>query len=182
MVLLFHCFHPSADTITALVACVKQSCSDVSSSCFQVGGTKPLLITRENPHEVPLSSTTTVTTHEGVAPDWVAHFNEGEGPHRDLTWTLHLETWLLVKGNQEVLTHEHSTAHIGQAAEILQVSPHKDGAFSLLAEGPVDSQNVDVDCGPVRFMESQCILENRKEEQSCKNRLARLSLCTTKHF
>lgn len=96
-----------------------------------------------------------------MAPDRVEHLDEGEGPHRDLTGALHLEARLLVKGNQEVFTHEHSTADIGQAAEVLQVAPHQDGAFALLAEGPVDSENVDVDGGPVRLMESQGILEKR---------------------
>lgn len=97
-----------------------------------------------------------------MAPDWVEHLNEGEGPHRDLTGALHLEARLLVEGNQEVLAHEHGAPDVGQAAEVLQVAPHQDGAFALLAEGPVDSQDVDVDGGPMRLMESQGILENRE--------------------
>lgn len=97
-----------------------------------------------------------------MAPDWVEHLREGEGPHRDLAGALHLEARLLVEGNQEVLAHEHGAADVGQAAEVLQVAPHQDGAFALLAEGPVHSQDVDVDGGPVRLMESQGILENRE--------------------
>lgn len=118
-----------------------------------------------------MSSTATVTAHEGVAPDWVEHLDESEGPHRDLTRALHLEARLLVEGNQEVFAHEHSAADVGQAPEVLQVAPHQDGAFALLAEGPVDSQDVDVDGGPVRLMESQGVLKrSREEEQSCKIR------------
>lgn len=98
-----------------------------------------------------------------MAPDRVEHLDESEGPHRDLTGSLHLEARLLVEGNQEVFTHEHSTADVGQAAEVLQVAPHQDGAFALLAEGPVDSQDVDMDGGPVRLMESQGILEKKSE-------------------
>lgn len=98
-----------------------------------------------------------------MAPDWVEHLDEREGPHRDLTGALHLETRLLVEGNQEVLAHEHGAADVRQAPEVLQVAPHQDGAFALLAEGPVDSQDVDVDGGPVRLMESQGILEYREE-------------------
>lgn len=94
--------------------------------------------------------------------DQVEHFNEGKGPHCDVTGAMNLETWLLIKGNQEVLTHEHSTADIGQAAEVLEVPPHQDGAFPLLTEGPMDSQDMDVDSGPVWLMESQSILENRE--------------------
>ena len=91
-----------------------------------------------------MSSATAVTSHEGVSPDRVQHLNEREGPHCDLTGALHLETRLLVEGNQEVLTHEHRTADVGQAPEVLQVAPHQDGAFTLLTEGPVDGQDVDV--------------------------------------
>lgn len=98
------------------------------------------------------ASTATVPTHEGVAPDWVEHLGEGQGPHRNLTGTLHLEARLLVEGNQEVFAHEHSTADVGQAAEVLQVAPHQNGAFALLAEGPVHGQDVDVHCGPVRLV------------------------------
>lgn len=120
------------------------------------------MITRENPHEVPLHSTTTVTTHEGVAPNRVEHLDESEGPHCDVTGSLHLETRLLVEGNQEVFAHEHCASDVGQASEVLQVAPHQDGALALLAEGPVDGEDVDVDSGPMRLMESQCVLENRE--------------------
>lgn len=96
-----------------------------------------------------MSSTAAVPAHEGVAPDRVQHLDEGEGPHSDLAGALHLEARLLVEGHQEVLAHEHGAADVGQAAEVLQVAPHQDGAFALLAEGPVDGQGVDVDGGPV---------------------------------
>lgn len=99
-----------------------------------------------------------------MAPDWVSHLDEGEGPHCDLAGALHLETRLPVEGNQEVFAHEHGAADVGQAAEVLQVAPHQDGAFALLAEGPVDSQHVDVDGGPVRLMESEGILGNGERE------------------
>lgn len=105
-----------------------------------------------------------------MAPDWVEHLGEGEGPHRDLTGALHLEARLPVEGDQEVFTHEHGAADVGQAAEVLQVAPHQDGAFALLAEGPVDGQDVDVDGGPVGLMESQGVLENREGEEGCKNK------------
>lgn len=93
-----------------------------------------------------------------MAPDRVQHLDEGEGPHCDLAGALHLKTRLPVEGNQEVFAHKHGTAHIGQAAEVLQVAPHQDGAFALLAEGPVDGQDVDVDGGALRLMESEGIL------------------------
>lgn len=100
-----------------------------------------------------------------MASDWVEHLNEGEGPYPDLTGALNLEARLLVKGNQEVFTHEHSAADVRQTAEVLKVAPHQDGTFALLAEGPVDSQNVDVDGGPMRLMESQGILEKKKKRR-----------------
>lgn len=98
-----------------------------------------------------------------MAPHRVEHLCEGEGPHCDDAGAQHFEAGLLVEGDQEVLAHEHGTADVGQAAEVLQVAPHQDGAFSLLAEGPVDSQDVDVDCGPVRLVESQGVLERRSK-------------------
>lgn len=100
-----------------------------------------------------------------MSPDWVEHLDEGEGPHGDLTGALSFKTWLLIEGNQEVLTHEHRTTDKGQTPEILQVPPHQDGAFSLLAEGPVDCKNVDVDSCPVGFMDSQRLLERRDKEE-----------------
>lgn len=105
-----------------------------------------------------LSSTPAVSPHEGVAPHRVQHLDEGEWPHSDLTGPLHLKARLLVEGNQEVFTHEDSTAHVGQATQVLQVTPHQDGAFALLAEGAVDGQDVDVDCGPVGLVESEGVL------------------------
>ena len=114
--------------------------------------------------EVPLWSTSTVSPHEGMAPDWVKHLNEIKWPHCDLTGTVHLETRLLVEGNQEVLTHENSTTNVGQAAEVLQIAPHQNGAFSLLTECPVDSQHVNVHSRSVRLMEIQGILRNREQQ------------------
>lgn len=94
---------------------------------------------RENTQKVSQhSSTAAVPTHEGVAPDRVEHLDEGEGPHCDVTGALHLEARFLVEGDQEIFTHEHSATDVGQAAEVLQIAPHQDGAFALLAKGPVD--------------------------------------------
>jgi len=118
---------------------------------------------------VLLSSTAAVPTHEGVAPDWVHHVDEGQGPHCDPARALHLETRLPVEGNQEVFAHEHGAADGGQAAEVLQVAPHQDGAFALLAEGPVDRQDVDVDRGPVGLVESEGILGNKDGGERCEN-------------
>lgn len=112
-----------------------------------------------HPHR---SSTATVAPHEGVASDRAEHLDEGQGPHGDLTGALHLEARLLVKGNQELFTHEDSSADAGQTAEVLQIAPHQDGAFALLTEGPVDGQNVDVNRGPVRFMEGEGVLEDKE--------------------
>lgn len=112
-----------------------------------------------SPHQ---SSTAAVPPHEGVASDWVDHLDEGQGPNCDLTGALRLETRLLVKGNQEFLTHEDSSADAGQTAEVLQIAPHQDGAFALLTEGPVDGQDVDVNRGTVRFMEGEGVLEDRQ--------------------
>lgn len=96
-----------------------------------------------------------------MASDRVEHLNEGQGPHCDLTGALHLKTRLLVKGNQEFFTHEDSSAYTRQAAKVLQIAPHQDGAFALLTEGPVDGQHVDVNRRPVRFMEGEGVLENK---------------------
>lgn len=101
-----------------------------------------------------------------MAPDWVEHLDECEGPHCDLAGALHLEARLLVEGNQEVFTHEHSATDIGKAAEVLQVTPHQNGAFTLLAESPVNSQDMDVDSGPMRLMKSQSILENKTKTKT----------------
>lgn len=97
-----------------------------------------------------------------MASDVVEHLGEGEGSHCDLTGALHLEARLLVEGHQEVFAHEHCTAYVGQAAEVLEVAPHQDGAFPLVAEGAMDCQDVDVDCVAMRFMESQGILVTKR--------------------
>lgn len=159
------CFHLSADQTSVTHSDDHKHCWSLTNSAAQTSphpaGVPPPWEIRENPHKVVLSvlSTATVPPHEGMAPDWVEHLDEGEGPHCDLTGALHLEARLLVKGNQEIFTHKHSTANIGQAAEVLQVAPHQDGAFALLAEGTVDSQDMDVDSGAMRLMEGQGILK-----------------------
>lgn len=97
-------------------------------------------------------STAAIPPHEGVASDRVDHFHEGQGSHCDLAGTQCLEARLLVEGNQEVLAHEHGAADVGEAAQVLQVAPHQDGAFALLPESSVHSQHVDVDCVAVRLV------------------------------
>lgn len=97
-----------------------------------------------------------------MASDRVEHLDEGQGPNCDLAGALHLEARLLVKGNQEFLTHEDSSADAGQTAEVLQIAPHQDGAFALLAEGPVDGQDVDVNRRTARFMEGEGVLEDKQ--------------------
>ena len=74
-----------------------------------------------------------------MATDGALHLDEGEGPHGDLTGALHLEPRFPIERHQEVLTHEDGAADVGQAAQVLQVTPHQDGAFALLPEGTVDS-------------------------------------------
>lgn len=99
-----------------------------------------------------------VSPHVRVAADGVPHLCEGEVGHSDGTAPQHLEAWLAVEGNEEVLAHQHRSAHIGQAAEVLQVAPHQDGTFALLPEGAVHGQDVDVDGGAAGLVESQCFL------------------------
>lgn len=99
-----------------------------------------------------------------MATDGALHLGKGEGPHGDLARTLNLKARLLIKRHQEVFAHEDGAAHVGQAAQVLQVTPHQDGAFALLTEGTVDSQHVDVDGGAVRFVESQRILSRHEKK------------------
>lgn len=112
----------------------------------------------------PYISAATVATHKGMATDGALHFDKGKGPHSDLARTLNLKARLLIKRHQKVLAHEDSAAHVGQAAQMLQVTPHQDGAFALLTEGTVDSQYVDVDGGAVGFVESQRILNRQRRK------------------
>lgn len=101
----------------------------------------------------------TVAPHVCVAADWVPHLREGQVGHRDGAAAQHLETGLLVEWNQDVLTHQHGSAHTGQTAQVLQVTPHQDGAFALLPEGAVHGQDVDVDGGASGLVESQSLLQ-----------------------
>lgn len=102
-----------------------------------------------------------VAPHVRVAADGVPHLREGHVGHGDGAAAQHLEARLSVEGDEEVFTHQHCSAHVGQAAEILQVAPHQDGPFALLPEGAVDGEDVDVDCGAPRLVESQRVLRQR---------------------
>ena len=106
------------------------------------------------------SDTTAVASHEGVAPDVVVHLRECQGTHGYLAGAVNFEPRLSVEGDQEVLTHEDGAAHAGLAAQVLQVAPQQDGALALLAEGAVDGQDVDVNCGAVRLVQDQGILDS----------------------
>lgn len=98
-----------------------------------------------------------------MSADRALHLDEGQGPHGDLAGALHLEAGLLVEGHQEVLAHQDGAPHAGQAAQVLQVSPHQDGALALLPEGAVDRQDVDVDGGAVGLVEGQSVLQEETE-------------------
>lgn len=102
----------------------------------------------------------TVAPHIRVATDGIPHLREGQAAHGDGAAAQHLEARLAVEGNEEVFTHEHRPAHVGQAAQILQVTPHQDRPFALLPEGAMDSKHVDVDSGAVRLVEGQRVLES----------------------
>lgn len=99
-----------------------------------------------------------------MATDGALHLDKGKGPHGNLARTLNLKARLLIKRHQKVLAHENGAADVGQAAQVLQVTPHQDGAFALLAEGTVDSQHVDVDGGAVGFVKSQRILSRQRKK------------------
>lgn len=101
----------------------------------------------------------TVAPHIRMATDGVPHLCEGQVGHGDGAVAQHLEARLAVEGNEEVFTHQHSSAHVGQAAEILQVTPHQNGPFALPPEGAMDSEDVDVDSGATRLVQSQSVLE-----------------------
>lgn len=102
-----------------------------------------------------------VAPHVRVAADGVPHLREGQVAHGDGTATQHLEARLAVEGNEEVLAHQHGSAHVGQAAEVLQVAPHQNGSFALLPKGAVHGEDVDVDSGTTRLVQSECVLEPR---------------------
>lgn len=93
-----------------------------------------------------------------MTSDRVDHFHEGQGSHLDLAGAQSLEARLVVEGNQEVLAHEHGAAHVGEAAQVLQVAPHQDGAFALLAECSVHGQHVDVHGVTLGLVKGQRIL------------------------
>lgn len=100
-----------------------------------------------------------VAAHVRVAADWVPHLGEGQVGHGDGASPQHLEARLAVEGDEEVFAHQHRSAHVGQAAEILQVAPHEDGTFALLPESAMDSQDVDVHGGAAGLVERQRFLE-----------------------
>lgn len=87
------------------------------------------------------------------------HLDERQLPHRHLTGTQCLETALLVEGHEEIFAHEEGTAGEGQAAQVLQVPPHQDGALALLAEGAVHGQHMDVNCCALRLVQGQRLLQ-----------------------
>lgn len=101
----------------------------------------------------------TVAPHVGVATDGVPHLCERQVGHGDGAAAQHLEARLAVERNEEVFTHQHSSANVGQAAEILQVTPHQNGSFTLLPEGAMNSEDVDVDSGAARLVQGQGILK-----------------------
>lgn len=108
--------------------------------------------------ETSVSSAATVAAHEGVASHGILHLDEGQRPHRDLTRTQNFEARLLVERHEEILAHEHGTAHVRQTAQVLQVTPHQDGAAALLPERAVHRQHMDMHCGAMRFVERQSFL------------------------
>lgn len=116
----------------------------------------------------------TVAAHVGVAADRVPHLGEGQAAHCDGAASQHLEAGFAVKGDEEVLAHQHRSAHVGQTAEVLQVAPHDDGAFALLPEGAVDGQDVDVDSCSVGLVKGKCFLEGKKTKQT---KLVRSGVC-----
>lgn len=107
-------------------------------------------------------SATAVAAHEGVSADGILHLHEGQWPHCDLTRALNFESRLLVKGYEEILTHEDCTSYVRQAAQVLQVAPHQDGATALLSEGTVHGKDMDVDCSPLWLVQSQGFLKRRR--------------------
>lgn len=111
------------------------------------------------------SSATTVSAHEGMATNGMVHLDEGQRAHRDLTGAQRLEATLGVEGDKEILTHQCGSTHVRQAAQVLQVAPHQDGALALLAEGAVDCQNMDMDCGSMRLVQGQSILPREEKER-----------------
>lgn len=100
-----------------------------------------------------------VAAHVCVTADGVPHLRERQVGHSDGAAPQHLEARLAVEGDEEVFAHQHRSAHVGQAAEILQVTPHEDGTFALLSESAMDSQDVDVDGGAAGLVERQRLLE-----------------------
>lgn len=97
-----------------------------------------------------------------MSADGVPHLREGQVGHGDGAAAQHLEARLAVEGDEDVLTHQHRSAHVGQAAEVLQVAPHQDRTFALLPEGAMDRQHVDVDGGAAGLVESQRVLKASK--------------------
>lgn len=100
-------------------------------------------------------SAAAVPAHEGMAPHLVLHLSEGQRAHRHLAGTQSFETALLIEGHEEMFAHEHGAPGAGQAAQVLQVSPHQDGTLALLTEGSVHGQHVDVHRRAPRLVQGQ---------------------------
>lgn len=101
----------------------------------------------------------TVAPHVCMATDGVPHLCERQVGYGDGAAAQHLEARLAVERNEEVFTHQHCSANIGQAAEILQVTPHQNGSFALLPEGAMNSEDVDVDSGATWLVQGQGVLK-----------------------
>lgn len=100
-----------------------------------------------------------VTAHVRVSADGIRHLRECEVTHGDGAAALNPEAGLAVEWNEGVFAHENSTAHVGQTAQILEVAPHQDGAFTLPPECAVHGEHVDVHGGAAGLVEGQCVLE-----------------------
>lgn len=109
-------------------------------------------------------SAAAVPAHEGMSPHGMLHLDEGQLPHRHLAGTQHLKTALLVEGHEEIFAHEQGAPGEGQAPQVLQVSPHEDGALALLPEGAVHGQHVDVHSRAPRLMQGQGRLPRGEQE------------------
>jgi len=106
-------------------------------------------------------SAAAVPAHEGMTPHGVLHLDEGQLPHRHLAGPQRLEAALLVEGHEEVFAHEQGAAGEGQAAQVLQVPPHEDGALALLPGRAVHGQHVDVHRRAPRLVQGQRRLRTR---------------------
>lgn len=103
----------------------------------------------------------TIAPHEGMSLNTILHLYEGKLRYSDGTGSYHLEAGLLVEWNQEVLAHEHSTSYVWQASQVLLVAPHQNRPFSLLAEGPMNGQHVNMNRVAMWLVKSECILAKK---------------------